>query len=127
MNATQPFLIHVEAIASYVPEQSDPDAEHYVFTYRIMIRNDGLSAARLIARHWYITDASGRIEEVAGEGVIGEQPFLTPGAHFEYTSGCTLPTPFGSMRGTYLMSAEDGTEFEADIPEFLLVGPRTLH
>lgn len=121
------YRISVEARPQYLPDQSDPAEPRYTFIYQITIRNEGALAAKLIRRHWIITDAHGNVEEVEGEGVIGEQPTLAPGESFEYTSGCPLATPFGSMRGSYLFSAEDGFEFEAEIPEFFLVGPRTLH
>lgn len=121
------YRISVKARPQYIPAQSDPGESRYVFAYHITIRNEGTLPAKLISRHWHITDAHGNTEEVEGEGVIGEQPLLGPGEQFEYTSGCPLATPFGSMRGTYTFVAEDGFEFEAEIPEFFLVGPRTLH
>ncbi|MBS1209448.1 MAG: uncharacterized protein H6R19_1846 [Proteobacteria bacterium] len=122
-----PHAIKVETVAHYVAEQSEPDEKRYVFAYQITIRNIGSKPAKLLSRHWYITDAEGVIDEVQGEGVVGEQPLLAPGQSFEYTSGCALTTPFGSMRGRYHFVTEDGTAFDADIPEFFLVGPRTLH
>ncbi len=111
----------------FLPEQSDPESEHYLFAYTIRIVNSGEVPAQLLSRHWIITDANQHVEEVRGPGVVGEQPRLAPGEAFEYTSGCPLPTPFGSMRGTYQCVAEDGTAFEVPIPEFLLSVPRTLH
>jgi ApaG protein len=111
----------------FLPEQSDPESEHYLFAYTIRIINSGEVPAQLMSRHWIITDANQHVEEVRGPGVVGEQPRLAPGEAFEYTSGCPLPTPFGSMRGTYQCVAEDGTAFEVPIPEFLLSVPRTLH
>ncbi|HWY72954.1 MAG TPA: Co2+/Mg2+ efflux protein ApaG [Burkholderiaceae bacterium] len=111
----------------FLSEQSDPDKGQYLFAYTIRIVNSGQTVAQLISRHWIITDANQHVEEVRGPGVVGEQPRLAPGEAFEYTSGCPLPTPFGSMRGTYQCVAEDGTEFEVPIPEFLLSVPRTLH
>ena len=111
----------------FLSEQSDPDKGQYLFAYTIRIVNSGQTVAQLISRHWIITDANQHVEEVRGPGVVGEQPRLAPGETFEYTSGCPLPTPFGSMRGTYQCVAEDGTEFEVPIPEFLLSVPRTLH
>jgi ApaG protein len=111
----------------FLPEQSDPESEHYLFAYTIRIVNSGEVPAQLMSRHWIITDANQHVEEVRGPGVVGEQPRLAPGEAFEYTSGCPLPTPFGSMRGTYQCVAEDGTAFEVPIPEFLLSVPRTLH
>lgn len=111
----------------FLPDQSDPESEHYLFAYTIRIVNSGEVPAQLMSRHWIITDANQHVEEVRGPGVVGEQPRLAPGEAFEYTSGCPLPTPFGSMRGTYQCVAEDGTAFEVPIPEFLLSVPRTLH
>jgi ApaG protein len=111
----------------FLPEQSDPDSDKYLFAYTIRIVNSGQTTAQLISRHWIITDANQHVEEVRGPGVVGEQPRLAPGEAFEYTSGCPLPTPFGSMRGSYQCVAEDGTAFEVPIPEFLLSVPRTLH
>lgn len=108
-------------------EQSDPDDDRYLFIYTMTIRNTGEVTAQLVARHWIITDAEGHVEEVQGEGVVGEQPVLRPGEAFQYTSGCPLTTPVGSMKGTYLCRAEDGTAFEVPIAEFILSGPRTLH
>lgn len=111
----------------YLPEQSDPDSERYLFAYTIRIVNSGDVRAQLLSRHWIITDANQRIEHVRGPGVVGEQPHLEPGESFEYTSGCPLPTPFGSMQGSYQCVADDGTRFEVPIAEFLLTIPRTLH
>lgn len=121
------YRISITARPQYLPTQSNPAEPRYTFAYHITIRNEGSLAAKLISRHWFIADAHGNIEEVEGEGVVGEQPLLAPGEQFEYSSGCPLATPFGSMRGHYRFVSEDGTEFEADIPEFFLVGPRTLH
>ena len=111
----------------YLPEQSNPDQSHYVFAYTILIRNTGTVAAQLISRHWVITDASNKIQEVSGLGVVGHQPLLQPGEQFEYTSGTQLATPQGSMTGEYFCVAEDGHRFEVKIPEFVLSLPRTLH
>jgi ApaG protein len=111
----------------FLPEQSDPEGEKYLFAYTIRIANSGQVPAKLLSRHWIITDANQHVEEVRGPGVVGEQPRLEPGEAFEYTSGCPLPTPFGSMRGSYQCVADDGTAFEVPIPEFLLTVPRTLH
>ncbi|MDO6387889.1 MULTISPECIES: Co2+/Mg2+ efflux protein ApaG [Uliginosibacterium] len=121
------YRITISAQPRYLPEQSDPTEPRYAFAYHITIRNEGTLSAKLISRHWFITDAHGNTEEVEGEGVIGEQPLLAPGESFEYTSGCPLATPFGSMRGSYHFVAEDSMQFDAEIPEFFLVGPRTLH
>ena len=111
----------------FLPEQSDPENDKYLFAYTIRIVNSGQATAQLISRHWTITDANQHVEEVRGPGVVGEQPRLAPGEAFEYTSGCPLPTPFGSMKGSYQCVADDGTAFEVPIPEFLLSVPRTLH
>jgi ApaG protein len=111
----------------FLAEQSDPENDKYLFAYTIRIVNSGEVAAQLLSRHWIITDAHQHEEEVTGPGVVGEQPRLAPGEAFEYTSGCPLPTPHGSMRGTYQCVATDGTQFEVPIPEFLLTVPRVLH
>jgi len=117
----------VNVTPQFLPEHSQPDEQHYVFAYTVRIRNTGEEAAQLISRHWVITDANNKIEEVQGLGVVGEQPTLQPGQSFEYTSGCPLETPVGSMRGTYHCVGADGTQFNADIPEFVLSVPSTLH
>lgn len=119
--------IEVDVRTAYVEEQSDPAEDHYVFAYTITIRNTGESAARLISRHWLITDADGGVQEVFGEGVVGEQPFLRPGEDFSYTSGTTLPTPVGTMQGSYQMQSESGEQFDAIIAPFSLALPRILH
>ena len=119
------FSINVRP--QYLVEHSNPDEQHYVFAYTVTIRNTGEHTAKLMSRHWIITDGNNEVEEVRGEGVVGEQPVLKPGEAFEYTSGCPLPTPVGSMRGSYQCVADDGTAFEAPIPEFVLSMPRTLH
>jgi ApaG protein len=111
----------------YLEDQSDPDRGHYVFAYAVSIRNTGQAAAQLISRHWVIRDANDKVEEVKGLGVVGHQPLLKPGEQFEYTSGTALKTPQGSMSGAYFCVAEDGTKFEAPVPEFVLSLPRTLH
>ncbi|MDB5814756.1 MAG: apaG [Rhodocyclales bacterium] len=121
------YLIHVESSAEFIAEQSSPEEGRFVFAYQIRIENQGALPAKLISRHWLITDAEGRVQEVRGVGVIGEQPLIAPGESFEYTSGCSIATPVGTMRGAYQMTAEDGTDFDADIPEFMLPGPRVLH
>ncbi len=121
------YEFSVEVVPRFVAEQSNPDDDEYVFAYTVTIRNTGQVAAQLVSRHWIITDADGHVEEVRGAGVVGEQPLLAPGQTFQYTSGCPLPTPVGSMRGSYQCVAEDGTRFDAPIPEFVLSMPRTLH
>lgn len=123
----QPYNIEVDVETDYVPEQSDPDGERFVFSYTITIRNTGLVSARLLTRHWVITDAEGKVQEVRGEGVVGEQPHLDPGEGFRYTSGTILATPVGAMQGSYQLVTDDGVEFEADIPPFTLSMPNTLH
>ena len=119
--------ISVYARAAFVPDKSDASRQRFVFAYRITITNTGTVASQLMSRHWIITDANGHVEEVRGDGVIGEQPLLQPNESFEYTSGTAISTPVGSMRGSYQMVAVDGVEFEAPIPEFTLAVPRTLH
>jgi ApaG protein len=111
----------------FLAEQSDPENASYLFAYTVRILNSGEVSAQLLSRHWIITDANQHVEEVRGPGVVGEQPQLAPGEAFEYTSGCPLETPFGSMRGTYQCVAEDGTHFDVPIAEFLLTVPRVLH
>ncbi len=119
--------IAVSAATQYLPEQSDEPSGRYVFAYTITLRNAGSVAAQLISRHWIITDAQGLVQEVRGLGVVGAQPLLEPGESFEYTSGASIATPVGTMRGSYQMVAADGTRFEAPIPEFTLSVPRVLH
>ncbi len=121
------YNIQVEVETRYIPEQSDPHHNRHVFAYTITIVNQGSVAAKLLTRHWIITDAEGKVQEVRGEGVVGEQPYLRPGDGFRYTSGTILETPIGSMQGSYRMIADDGTEFDAEIPAFNLAVPNTLH
>jgi ApaG protein len=121
------YQFSVSVRPQFVPEHSRPDEDKFLFAYTVTIRNTGDVAAQLISRHWIITDANNKIEEVQGLGVVGEQPMLQPGEAFEYTSGCPIATPVGSMRGSYQCVASDGTRFEAPIAEFLLSMPRTLH
>jgi ApaG protein len=121
------YQIKVDVTTAYVPEQSDPDGARYVFSYSITITNTGSIAAQLISRHWLITNAEGEVQEVRGLGVVGHQPLLQPGEHFQYSSGCVIATPVGTMKGSYQMVAEDGKSFEAPIEEFMLAMPRTLH
>ena len=121
------YSIQVEVETQYVEEQSLPDQDHYVFAYTITIYNSGSVPAQLLKRHWIITDANNRIQEVKGEGVVGEQPHLKPGEQYRYTSGTMLETPVGTMRGSYQMRADDGVEFDAEISTFTLSMPRTLH
>lgn len=121
------YAIKVVANAFFMPDQSDEANDQYVFGYTIKITNVGQVRAKLISRHWFITDAESRVQEVRGVGVVGEQPELAPGESFEYTSGSSLETMVGTMRGVYHMQAEDGTKFDAIIPEFTLSVPRVLH
>lgn len=119
--------IVVEATPYFIAAQSAPDKDRYVFAYTISITNQGEVAARLLSRHWLITDANGKIQEVRGEGVIGEQPYLKPGETFTYTSGAMIETPVGTMQGVYTMRSDNGDDFNAEIPRFTLSIPRTLH
>lgn len=127
MSIHQEHIIRVEVTTDYVEDQSDPDNNHYVFAYTVTIRNEGSVPARLISRHWIITDSNQHVKEVRGEGVVGEQPYLRPGEGFRYTSGTMLETPVGTMRGSYQMQGDDGITFDAEIPPFTLSVPRTLH
>ena len=121
------YQMTVNVQARYLEEQSDPDHSRYVFAYAVTIKNTGSVAAQLISRHWIITDANNQVQQVRGLGVVGHQPLLKPGEQFEYTSGTSLATPQGTMRGEYFCVAEDGEQFGAPIPEFILSLPRTLH
>jgi ApaG protein len=120
-----PIRIAVET--AYVPEQSEPARKRYVFAYTITISNEGELPTQLLTRHWVITDAAGKVQEVRGEGVVGEQPRLEPGDSFRYTSGAVLETPLGTMQGTYHMVTDEGTAFEAPIAPFRLSMPHVLH
>lgn len=119
--------IQIDAITNYLESQSAPEADRYVFAYTITIRNAGEEAARLLARHWVITDAHGKVQEVRGEGVVGEKPHLAPGEAFRYTSAAMIETPVGTMHGEYEMVTENGERFDAEIPPFTLAIPRVLH
>jgi ApaG protein len=127
MNSKHPHTIDVEVETRFVPDQSQPKDNRYVFAYTITLRNAGGTGAQLLTRHWVITDANGKVEEVRGEGVVGEQPWMRPGDSFEYTSGAVLETSVGTMEGSYRMVADDGTQFDAPIAAFVLSIPRTLH
>jgi len=118
--------ISIEVETSYLDEQSDPKEHRYVFAYTITIRNEGKIPAKLLSRRWLITDANGKVQEVRGEGVVGEQPHLLPGQGFRYSSGAVLETPVGAMEGTYYMKADNGQEFDAPIPAFGLAMPGVL-
>lgn len=124
---TEKYAINISVETAYLDDQSAPDENRYVFAYTITIRNEGSEPAKLLSRHWIITDGNGDTQEVQGAGVVGEQPHLEPGKQFRYTSGTVLDTPVGTMHGSYQMRADDGHEFDADIPVFRLSMPRTLH
>jgi ApaG protein len=121
------YQISVQPKVTFLEDQSDPARRHFVFAYTITVTNTGSVAAQLVSRHWIITDGENRVQEVKGPGVVGQQPVLKPGESFEYTSGASIPTAVGTMRGSYQMVAEDGTAFDAPIPPFTLSIPRTLH
>jgi ApaG protein len=127
MDDDSQYLLDIRVQARFLDEQSQPADNRYVFAYTITMQNTGNVPARLISRHWLITDANGKVEEVTGEGVVGEQPWMRPGDSFEYTSGAVLETAVGTMSGSYQLLADDGTRFEAPIPQFTLSVPRTLH
>ena len=122
-----PCDIRIKVVTNYVSEQSEPDSDRYVFAYPITISNDGDVAARLLSRHWVITDANGKVQEVSGDGVVGEQPHLKPGEEFRYSSGAVLETPVGAMQGLYRMKTDAGTRFDAPIAPFTLAVPGLLH
>jgi ApaG protein len=119
--------IRVSVVARYLPERSSVPNKQFVFAYTVRIANEGREPAQLRTRHWIITDGTGHIQEVKGEGVVGKQPSLSPGESFEYTSGCVLETPHGTMHGTYQMVRPSGEEFDAEIAPFLLAVPHSLN
>lgn len=119
--------LRIEVEAAFSPEHSQPAANQWFFLYTIRISNESEQTCQLVSRHWIIRDATGHVEEVEGDGVVGEQPVLEPGDQFEYTSGCPLPTPFGSMEGTYQMVTEGGAHFDAAIARFELREPGAIH
>ena len=127
MSASEFYRIIVEPLPFYLAEQSDPARNRYAFAYQITLRNQGQIAAKLLSRHWIITDGNGKVEEVRGEGVVGEQPYLRPGESYQYTSWAVLETAVGSMEGSYQMLADDGERFEAVIPRFTLAVPNKLN
>ena len=127
MSNADRYRIEIKPVPPFIPDQSSPEDDRYVFAYTVTITNVGRLPAQLISRHWVITDANNEIQEVRGLGVVGNQPLLNPGEAFEYSSGCVLATPIGTMKGTYQMVGEDGTRFDAEIPEFVLAIPRVLH
>lgn len=127
MAESSKYRIDVSVKTAYLADQSAPEMQRYVFAYTITIANIGTVPARLLTRHWIITDANNKVQEVRGEGVVGQQPYLEPGMRFEYTSGAILETPVGTMHGSYQLVADDGAAFDAPIPQFTLSMPRTLH
>jgi ApaG protein len=120
------FDISIDVATNYIDDQSEPESDRYVFAYTITISNNGELAARLISRHWVITDANGKVQEVTGDGVVGEQPHLNPGEVFRYSSGAVLETPVGAMQGLYRMEADNGVNFDAPIAPFTLAVPGVL-
>ena len=120
-------LIEIQVESEYIPGQSNSDANRYVFAYHVTIENHGTIPAQLLSRHWIITDGNEKVQEVKGEGVIGEQPTIMPGESYQYSSGTVLQTPVGSMHGSYSMIDATGVEFDADIPVFTLASPSALH
>ena len=127
MVAEKKYDVAVSSHTQYVAEQSDEENSRFVFAYTMTIRNNGAIPAQLVSRHWIITDGRNQVQEVRGLGVVGAQPLIKPGESFEYTSGTAIATPVGTMKGSYQMVAEDGTHFDAPIPEFTLSVPRVLH
>jgi ApaG protein len=127
MNTSITHKIRVDVSTSYVDDQSKPDESRYVFSYTITIHNEGTVPAKLLTRHWVITDANGKVQEVRGDGVVGEQPHLQPGQGFRYSSGAVIETPVGAMQGSYQMMADDGARFDAQIAPFRLAKPGLLH
>ncbi|HET8554083.1 MAG TPA: Co2+/Mg2+ efflux protein ApaG [Rhodanobacteraceae bacterium] len=127
MDDDKPYMFDIQVETRFVPQQSRPGDNRFVFAYTITLRNTGQMPAQLLSRRWIISDANGKVEEVQGDGVVGEQPWMRPGEDYQYTSGAVLETPVGVMQGSYRMLADDGTHFEAPIPRFTLAIPRTLH
>lgn len=127
MENNSTYKIQIVAQVKHLAEQSDEADNRFVFSYTITLTNNGESTVQLLSRHWIITDSNNQVQEVRGQGVVGEQPVLKPGQSFGYTSGTVLSTPVGTMTGSYQMVAEDGTKFEAPIPQFVLSVPRVLH
>ena len=119
--------IRIQVQSRYVPERSEPDQRQWFFVYHVRISNEGTETARLVSRHWIITDANGHVEEVKGPGVVGKQPLLAPGEAFEYTSFCPLPTSFGTMHGTYQMVTNSGASFDAEVAQFSLAEPHAIN
>jgi ApaG protein len=121
------YDVVVAVTPQYLADQSQPADRQFLFAYTVRITNQGTHPAQVISRHWVITDGEQNVQEVRGLGVVGQQPLLGPGETFEYTSGCPLPTPVGTMQGTFLCVGEDGIPFDVPIAEFVLAMPRTLH
>ena len=121
------YDIHVSVETHYLANQSDPSEDRYLFAYTITITNHGLIGAQLLRRHWIVTDGDENVQNVRGDGVVGEQPHLLPGEYYRYTSGTVLETPVGTMEGSYQMIADDGTQFDAQIPVFVLSAKRVFH
>ena len=119
--------IRIQVATDYIDDQSEPESDRYVFAYTITISNEGDVAAKLLSRHWVITDANGKVQEVSGDGVVGEQPYLNPGERFRYSSGAVIETPVGAMQGLYRMKSDDGASFDAPIAPFTLAVPGLLH
>ncbi|MGF1546159.1 MAG: Co2+/Mg2+ efflux protein ApaG [Thiotrichales bacterium] len=127
MQEKLPHEIAVRVDTAYLSTESDPDSDRYIFAYTVTIENRGDLPAKLLTRHWVITDANGKVQEVRGAGVVGEQPYLKPGEGFQYTSGTMLETPYGVMQGSYQMVADNGESFDAEISPFTLCVPQKLH
>ena len=127
MNEVALNNIRVDVETRYIEDQSNPEQNYYVFSYTITIQNKGQQSAQLLTRHWVITDSNQKVQEVRGDGVVGEQPLLKPGEQFVYTSGTMLETAVGTMKGSYQMMADDGSQFDATVDEFVLSTPRVLH
>lgn len=121
------YKVRIQVATQYVDDQSEPEINRYVFAYTITIENLSEVPAQLLSRHWVITDANGKVQEVSGDGVVGEQPKLGPGETYRYSSGAVLETPVGAMQGRYRMQADDGIDFDAPIPPFTLAVPGMLH
>jgi ApaG protein len=121
------YEIRIRVATQYVDDQSEPEIDRYVFAYTITIENKSDISTRLLSRHWVITDANGNVQEVSGDGVVGEQPKLGPGETYRYSSGAVLETPVGAMQGSYKMQTDDGIDFDAPIPPFTLAVPGMLH
>lgn len=127
MNNYPVDAIEVKVASHYLPAESEPKASRYTFAYTVTITNQGQRAARLMTRHWIIVDSSGKKQEVQGDGVVGEQPYLKPGESFQYTSGTIIETPAGTMEGKYHLVTDSGEHFAAEIPPFALAVPQMLH